>query len=118
MEMSRSGEEVWLVVRDAGGGFDVAEARRNGGLGLVSMRERIHLVQGRLYVESRPGEGTTIIVCVPVRADGGLSGGGTSSGREYVCRSRIETNALVARSFSDAASKKGVQKREVDQSFW
>lgn len=69
-EMSRSGEKVWLVVRDAGGGFDVAEARRNGGLGLVSMRERIHLVQGRLYLESRPGEGTTIIVCVPVRADG------------------------------------------------
>lgn len=65
-----SGEEVWLVVGDAGGGFDVAEARRSGGLGLVSTQERIHLVQGRLYVQWRPCEGTTIIVCVPVREDG------------------------------------------------
>jgi hypothetical protein len=29
------------------------------------MQERVHLVQGRLNVESRPGEGTTIVASVP-----------------------------------------------------
>jgi signal transduction histidine kinase len=31
-------EEIQLVVRDAGAGFDVEEAKRNRGLGLVSMQ--------------------------------------------------------------------------------
>jgi signal transduction histidine kinase len=52
-------------VSDAGAGFDVEEAKKNRGLGLVSMQERIHLVRGRLSVESEPGAGTRIIVLVP-----------------------------------------------------
>jgi PAS domain S-box-containing protein len=56
---------VRLTVSDAGAGFDVEEAKKNRGLGLVSMQERIHLVRGRLSVESEPGAGTRIIVLVP-----------------------------------------------------
>ena len=48
---------VRLTVSDAGAGFDVEEAKKNRGLGLVSMQERIHLVRGRLSVESEPGAG-------------------------------------------------------------
>jgi PAS domain S-box-containing protein len=57
--------EVQLVVRDPGAGFDVEEAKKNRGLGLVSMQERIHLVQGRFAVDSKPGKGTRIFAAVP-----------------------------------------------------
>jgi len=61
-----AGNEIELTVRDNGAGFDVEEAKRNRGLGLVSMQERIHLVNGRFSVESRPGEGTRVVASVPI----------------------------------------------------
>jgi PAS domain S-box-containing protein len=57
---------VQLVVADAGTGFDVEAAKRNRGLGLVSMQERVHLVNGTLSVESQPGKGTKILAVVPL----------------------------------------------------
>jgi PAS domain S-box-containing protein len=62
-------DEVQLVVRDSGAGFDVEEAKKNRGLGLVSMQERIHLVQGRFAVDSKPGKGTRIFAAVPFVAE-------------------------------------------------
>ena len=57
---------IELVVADDGKGFDREEtARRGGGLGLVSMEERARLVNGRLFVVSAPGRGTTIRVRIP-----------------------------------------------------
>jgi signal transduction histidine kinase len=57
------------VVSDAGAGFDVEEAKRRKGLGLLSMQERIHLVHGSLSVESKPWQGTRIIATVPLVAE-------------------------------------------------
>jgi signal transduction histidine kinase len=54
------------VVNDAGAGFDVEEAKKNRGLGLLSMQERIHLVHGRFFVNSKPGQGTSIPAAVPL----------------------------------------------------
>jgi PAS domain S-box-containing protein len=62
-------EEIQLVVRDGGAGFDVEEAKRNRGLGLVSMQERVHLVHGRFAVDSKPGKGTRIFAAVPFVAE-------------------------------------------------
>jgi len=59
------GDELQLVVTDHGVGFDVREARHKGGLGLLSMQERIHLVHGKLYIESAPGIGTKVIANAP-----------------------------------------------------
>ena len=70
VRLNATADEVQLVVSDAGAGFDVAEAMKNQGLGLVSMQERVHLVQGRFNIESRPGEGTKIVVTVPVIVNG------------------------------------------------
>jgi signal transduction histidine kinase len=53
-------------VKDEGAGFDVEEAKGSHGLGLVSMQERVHLVHGRLHIESWRGAGTKIIATVPV----------------------------------------------------
>ncbi len=63
------GAEIQLVVRDAGAGFDVEEAKKNRGLGLISMQERANLVRGRFAVDSKPGTGTRIFAAVPFVAE-------------------------------------------------
>jgi PAS domain S-box-containing protein len=68
VELTGSPNEVRLEVKDWGAGFDVEAARRNHGLGLVSMPERVHLVHGRFSIESIPGEGTKIVAVVPIFA--------------------------------------------------
>jgi signal transduction histidine kinase len=59
-------DSVALVIEDDGQGFDPA-ATREGGFGIEGMRERVGLLEGRLQVESRPGEGSTIVAEVPVQ---------------------------------------------------
>jgi PAS domain S-box-containing protein len=64
-----AGDEIHLVVRDAGQGFDVASAQAGRGLGLVSMGERLKLVGGVLSIESNPQRGTTIYARAPFAAE-------------------------------------------------
>jgi signal transduction histidine kinase len=65
VELSGVKDRIHLVISDAGTGFDVEKAKRNRGLGLVSMQERVHLARGQVQIDSRPGAGTRIIVMVP-----------------------------------------------------
>jgi len=62
-------DEIQLVIADRGSGFDVEKTKGNGGLGLLSMQERIHLVHGRLSVESKLGSGTRIFAVVPLSVE-------------------------------------------------
>jgi two-component system sensor histidine kinase DegS len=63
---------VHLEIQDDGAGFVMGStlgALANGGhTGLLGMRERIESVGGTWQVESRPGEGTRIVVDVPLDA--------------------------------------------------
>ena len=52
--------EIHLRVRDDGKGFDLESAKAGPGLGLLSMEERIRIVNGELSIDSQPGRGTTI----------------------------------------------------------
>jgi PAS domain S-box-containing protein len=54
-----------LAVRDDGVGFDPANPRQGPSLGLMSMRERVRLVNGTLDIETAPGRGTTLVAWVP-----------------------------------------------------
>jgi signal transduction histidine kinase len=58
---------VGLRVRDDGCGFDPAKVwpSKNGGFGLVGMRERVQQLGGRFSLHSEPGHGTEIVVEVP-----------------------------------------------------
>jgi signal transduction histidine kinase len=56
---------VQLVVQDDGAGFDPQDVR-DGGLGLVGMRERVGLLGGRMVVESSEGAGTLLKAEVPI----------------------------------------------------
>ncbi len=66
LELSDSG---WLIFRiaDDGRGFD-PEAREKApsGLGLSMMPERAESVGGRVEIYSVPGEGTTVVITVPL----------------------------------------------------
>jgi signal transduction histidine kinase len=57
-----------LEVLDDGCGFDLQEAqRRRPGMGLLSMRERVSLVDGTLDIRTAPGNGTTVTASIPLR---------------------------------------------------
>ena len=71
--VSGTAEKVQLVVTDAGAGFDLEKARARGGLGLVSMQERMNMVHGQFSVESRSGEGTKIVASAPLIAEASVA---------------------------------------------
>ena len=70
-----------MCVEDDGEGFDVekweANIREKGGedengrrhVGLANVRERIKQYGGRMEIESEPGQGTRMIICMPMDED-------------------------------------------------
>lgn len=60
-------EDRWLTIRiaDDGDGFDPDTALQ--GIGLMSMRDRIHALGGELHIQSAIGQGTTITARVPLQ---------------------------------------------------
>jgi signal transduction histidine kinase len=64
--LARDGADLVLTIGDDGCGFDLAQARGRGGLGLISLDERVRLVRGRLTIDTQPQRGTEIHVAVPL----------------------------------------------------
>jgi PAS domain S-box-containing protein len=78
VNLRRLENHLHLTVSDRGTGFDAETAMNNGGLGLVSMRERVFLVNGKISIDSQPMQGTTVNVQVPLdQARNGLVSGDT-----------------------------------------
>jgi signal transduction histidine kinase len=67
------GGELQLEVVDDGVGFDPDATANGPGLGLISMKERLRVVRGEMFITSRPGAGATIRARVPLSRSGGLS---------------------------------------------
>jgi signal transduction histidine kinase len=61
----RSGASATVVIEDDGQGFDPADLREDG-MGIIGMRERVELHEGRLTLESTPGSGATLVAEVPL----------------------------------------------------
>jgi len=57
--------EIHLTVSDSGAGFDIDAAKASRGLGLISMEERLKILNGTLSIESQLQRGTTIHARVP-----------------------------------------------------
>jgi two-component system, NarL family, sensor histidine kinase LiaS len=55
---------VTMTIKDNGSGFDIVAP--HGGLGLSFMRERAEARGGSFTIESAPGQGTRIIVILPI----------------------------------------------------
>jgi signal transduction histidine kinase len=66
LDLRASHGDICLTVSDDGSGFDPAAP--SDGFGLPGMRDRVALAGGSLTITTAPGEGTTLVVALPVRA--------------------------------------------------
>jgi signal transduction histidine kinase len=64
--LSAGPDLLHLAISDPGSGFNFEAIPRSGGLGLVSMRERVRSIRGTIEIHSRPGEGTRVELTVPL----------------------------------------------------
>ncbi|MDW8060910.1 MAG: ATP-binding protein [Thermomicrobium sp.] len=70
LTISAHPSEIVIEVTDDGQGFrpEAVVPTSSGGFGLQGMRERAELVGGQLDIQSRPGQGTTIRLRLPLAA--------------------------------------------------
>jgi signal transduction histidine kinase len=61
-------DEIHLTVSDSGAGFNREAAKESRGLGLISMEERLRLLNGTFSIESQAKRGTTIHARVPLNS--------------------------------------------------
>lgn len=72
ISLSHSSDMLSIKIVDDGKGFDIEnvaeerESKISGGLGLQSMKERINYINGRIFVNSKIGEGSRITINVPL----------------------------------------------------
>jgi PAS domain S-box-containing protein len=64
VSLVRVGARIELTISDNGRGFDTSSGR-TGGLGLLSIEERVHLVNGQFSITSRSGGGSRLHIAVP-----------------------------------------------------
>lgn len=58
--------QLYLTVSDNGSGFDVSNISSKKTLGLLGIRERTFLLGGQYEIRSKPKEGTTVVISVPL----------------------------------------------------
>jgi signal transduction histidine kinase len=68
--LTGSTDHLDMDIRDHGCGFDQENTRKQLGLGLISIGERVRMVDGKLEITSSPGQGTRIQVSAPIAAEG------------------------------------------------
>ncbi len=77
--ISNGGENIHITVEDSGNGFTMTErdlgVSRSGGFGLFHMSEQISHLGGKMDIRSVPGDGTSVMLEVPLSA-------GTPAGEE------------------------------------
>ncbi len=74
VRLEESKHEIHAIVSDNGSGFDAEKVKKmpgagqEHGWGLVGMHERASLLDGHLTITSRPEQGTTIDVSIPLHS--------------------------------------------------
>ena len=63
----QSADRISLLVEDDGVGVDpdLVKSQTESGLGLAGIRERVHLLDGNVLIESAPGEGCVVRAILP-----------------------------------------------------
>jgi two-component system, NarL family, sensor histidine kinase YdfH len=67
-DQANDARTIELSIRDDGCGFDPAALDQVGHYGLIGLRERARLLGGTLTIDSRPGQGTTLLAQFPLEA--------------------------------------------------
>jgi signal transduction histidine kinase len=65
--LSMHDHSLCLHVTDSGLGLDVNLVRKNGGLGLAVIEERLRFMQGSLSISPQPGGGSKLVATIPLR---------------------------------------------------
>lgn len=65
VELRRNANSLYLCISDDGVGF-ANTSKVRASLGLISMRERVLLIGGRLTITSKPGSGTRVEANIPI----------------------------------------------------
>ena len=66
--LSKKADEIRLVVKDNGKGFDILDAQRKHRFGIASMHQRAKWSGGTLVIKSAPGAGTQVFATWPSTA--------------------------------------------------
>jgi PAS domain S-box-containing protein len=66
LTVRRKPECIHLYIEDDGVGLSSDAGSPSPGLGIISMKERVRLVQGEFSIRSEQGKGTAVAVCVPL----------------------------------------------------
>jgi signal transduction histidine kinase len=65
IRVRRYGRDFYLSVVDRGCGFEPEKLERPAGCGLLSIRERVQMLGGRMKIKSTPGAGSRFLIAVP-----------------------------------------------------
>jgi len=65
VDLEYADSEIMLSIADNGSGFDIREEEKREGIGLISMKERLRVVDGGVRIDSIVGAGTKVVVTVP-----------------------------------------------------
>lgn len=62
VSINHSSDIMSITIADDGVGFDITKIKKNkeSGMGLLFMEERIKYINGRIFINSAPNEGTRI----------------------------------------------------------
>jgi len=70
LNLERSKDAIGVTIRDDGRGFDVKESQESlttlEGVGLIGIRDRVSTLGGRAEIHSKPGQGTSIEIEIPL----------------------------------------------------
>jgi signal transduction histidine kinase len=72
LQCSQEGDQMCVHIEDDGQGFHLSDGIEEDGqhFGLQIMKERAESISGSLVLDSKPGEGTRVVVCVPAEMVG------------------------------------------------
>jgi PAS domain S-box-containing protein len=65
LRLRRRRDRIWLFVSDQGRGFDSRGLGKASGFGLLSIRERVEYLGGRMKIRSAVGKGSILVIAVP-----------------------------------------------------
>jgi len=75
VEITFQAQLIKIVVKDNGLGFNVQQIKKEQSsresFGLVGMRERVELLEGRMEIESAENQGTSVVIHIPTNVDKG-----------------------------------------------
>jgi signal transduction histidine kinase len=90
LEAAEEKSRLVIRVKDQGVGFEVQvveqKQSQNGIFGLVSIKERLSLLGGFMEIDSGPGQGTEVMVAVPLQGDTVEIDEARGNGLKSVCR--------------------------------